>query len=126
MPQCEQRNLSMMMDLYELTMANGYFADGQNTANMVTFDVFYRKNPDGGGFAVFAGLEQIVEYIVNLHFEEKDIQYLRSLGLFQEDFLAYLNDYRFHGNVDAFPEETIMFPNEPILSVTAQIGRAHV
>lgn len=121
MPQCERRNISMMMDLYEMTMANGYFADGKNTSDKVTFDVFYRKNPDGGGFAVFAGLEQIVEYIVNLHFEEEDIQYLKSLGIFQEDFLAYLKDYRFHGDVDAFPEGTIMFPDEPILSITAPL-----
>lgn len=121
MPQCERRNISMMMDLYEMTMVNGYFANGKNTSDSVTFDVFYRKNPDGGGFAVFAGLEQIVEYIVNLHFEEEDIQYLKSLGIFQEDFLAYLKDYRFHGDVDAFPEGTIMFPDEPILSITAPL-----
>lgn len=121
MPQCERRNISMMMDLYEMTMANGYFADGRDTADKVTFDIFYRKNPDGGGFAVFAGLEQIVEYIVNLHFEEEDIRYLNSLGIFREDFLAYLKDYRFHGHVDAFPEGTIMFPHEPILSVTAPL-----
>ena len=71
----------------------------------VSFDVFYRKNPDGGGFAIFAGLEQVIEYITNMHFEDEDIEYLRSLHLFKEEFLTYLRDFRFHGDVYAFPEE---------------------
>ena len=83
------RNLSMMMDLYELTMSNQYFAE-ENKDVSVSFDVFYRKNPDGGGFAIFAGLEQVVEYIQNLHFSEEDVEYLRSKNLFMEDFLQYL------------------------------------
>ena len=84
--QSDARNITMMMDLYELTMANGYFLQ-ENAKTRVSFDVFYRKNPDGGGFAIFAGLEQVVEYITNMHFEEEDITYLRSLNLFDEDFL---------------------------------------
>ena len=92
MKQNEARNLTMMMDLYELTMANGYFND-QDKDVKVAFDVFYRRNPDDGGFAIFAGLEQIVEYIENLHFGEEDIAYLQSLHIFTEDFLNYLKDF---------------------------------
>lgn len=120
MTQFGKRNISMMMDLYEMTMANGYYADC-NASNKVTFDVFYRKNPDDGGFSIFAGLEQIVEYIENLHFSEEDIEYFRSLNLFKEEFLDYLKDYRFQGDIDAFPEGTIMYPEEPILTITAPL-----
>ena len=120
MTQFDKRNLTMMMDLYEMTMANGYFSE-ETRADSVTFDVFYRKNPDNGGFAIFAGVEQIIEYIENLHFEEDDIAYLRGLQLFDEEFLEYLKDYHFHGNISAFPEGTIMYPNEPILTVTAPL-----
>lgn len=120
MKQSEKRNLTMVMDLYELTMANGYFNDGDKETK-VAFDVFYRNNPDRGGFAVFAGLEQIIEYIENLHFEETDIAYLRSLNTFTEEFLEYLKDFVFHGDIYAFPEGTIMYPNEPILTVVAPL-----
>ena len=120
MTQFDKRNISMMMDLYEMTMANGYFSDEGPKAR-VTFDVFYRQNPDQGGFAIFAGLEQIIEYIENLHFEEEDIEYFRSLSLFREDFLEYLADYRFHGNIRSLREGTVMYPNEPILTVTAPL-----
>lgn len=120
MSQFEKRNLSMMMDLYEMTMANGYFTEDK-AADEVTFDVFYRKNPDNGGFAIFVGLEQIVEYIENLHFDEEDIDYLRSLSVFNEEFLEYLKTYRFTGSITAFPEGTIMYPNEPVLTVTAPL-----
>ena len=82
------------MDLYEMTMANGYFSE-ENCNKKVVFDVFYRKNPDNGGFAIFVGLEQIIEYIENLHFEEEDIDYLRSLNLFEEQFLDYLCEFHF-------------------------------
>ena len=121
MSQFDKRNLSMMMDLYEMTMANGYFADPDAFKRKVTFDVFYRQNPDHGGFAIFAGLEQIVDYIENMHFEAEDIEYFRSLGIFSEAFLTYLKDYRFHGDVYAFPEGTIMYPNEPIITVYAPL-----
>lgn len=120
MTQFDKRNLTMMMDLYEMTMANGYFSE-ETMADSVTFDVFYRRNPDNGGFAIFAGVEQIIEYIENLHFEEDDIAYLRGLQLFDEEFLDYLKDYHFHGDISAFPEGTIMYPNEPILTVTAPL-----
>lgn len=120
MTQFDKRNLSMLMDLYEMTMAYGYFV-GHDAETRVAFDVFYRKNPDGGGFAIFAGLEQIVEYIENLHFGPDDIAYFRSLNLFDEDFLSYLENFRFRGDVYAFPEGTIMYPNEPILTVVAPL-----
>lgn len=120
MKQSEKRNLTMVMDLYELTMANGYFNSGDKESR-VAFDVFYRRNPDKGGFAIFAGLEQIIEYVENLHFEEDDIEYLRSLNTFTDDFLAYLKDFKFRGDIYAFPEGTIMYPNEPIITVVAPL-----
>ena len=118
MKQADQRNLTMVMDLYELTMANGYFNDG-DMETRVAFDVFYRKNPDRGGFTIFAGLEQIVEYVENLHFSDEDIAYLRSLNTFTDAFLDYLKEFRFQGDIYAFPEGTIMYPNEPVLTVVA-------
>lgn len=107
MSQFEARNISMMMDLYEMTMANGYFEDS-SVNDWGTFEVFYRKNPDSGGFAIFAGLEQVVEYIEGMHFEEDDIEYFRSLHLFSDSFLEFLRGYHFRGNISAFPEGTIM------------------
>lgn len=120
MGQSEKRNLSMVMDLYELTMANGYFNDGDKDTK-VAFDVFYRRNPYGGGYCIFAGLEQIVEYIENLHFTKEDIEYLRSLNTFTEDFLEYLQDFKFKGDLYSFPEGTVMYPNEPIITVVAPL-----
>lgn len=116
--QCDRRNLTMVMDLYELTMSNGYFLEG-GRGDITTFDVFFRRIPDNGGYAIFAGLEQIVDYIENLHFDDDDIEYLRSLHQFDERFLEFLRGYRFQGDVYAFDEGTIMFPGEPIISVTA-------
>lgn len=115
-----ERNLTMVMDFYELTMSNGYFLDKDKDVR-VAFDVFYRKNPDNGGFAIFTGLEQVVEYVQNLHFEEEDIAYLRSRNLFAEEFLEYLADFKFTGDIYAFPEGTIMYPNEPCLTVVAPL-----
>ena len=120
MTQFSTRNISMMMDLYEMTMANGYFANS-DTQPRVIFDIFYRKNPDGGGFAIFAGLEQILEYIENMHFTEQDIEYFASLKLFSQEFLDYLKDFRFTGDIYAFPEGTIMYPNEPCVTVAAPL-----
>lgn len=114
------RNLSMMMDFYELTMSNGYFQE-KDIDHLVAFDVFYRKNPDGGGFAIFAGLEQILDYIRDLHFTKKDIEYLRSQDIFAEAFLTYLENFQFKGDIYAFPEGTIMYPNEPIITVVAPL-----
>ena len=120
MRQSENRNLTMVMDLYELTMANGYFNSGDKESK-VAFDVFYRRNPDKGGFAIFAGLEQIVEYIENLHFADEDIEYLQSLGIFTKEFLDYLKNFEFRGDIYAFPEGTIMYPNEPIITIIAPL-----
>lgn len=120
MTQYDARNISMMMDLYEMTMAHGYFKEDQE-GDFATFDVFYRRNPDGGGFAIFAGLEQVLEYLENLHFDERDIEYLRSLKIYDEDFLRWLSGYRFRGDVIAMPEGGIMYPDEPILTVNAPL-----
>ena len=114
----DSRNPAMVMDLYELTMSHGYFKECDwNTR--VAFDLFYRKNPDGGGYAIAGGLEQIIDYIEHLHFEEADIAYLRSLKLFDEDFLTYLRDFSFKGDLYAFPEGTVIYPNEPVITVVA-------
>ena len=118
--QSMERNLSMVMDFYELTMSNGYFTD-QNKDTRVVFDVFYRKNPDNGGIAIFTGLEQIVEYVENLHFSDEDIEYLRDQKIFDENFLQYLRDFSFTGDIYAFPEGTVMYPNEPIITVVAPL-----
>ena len=114
-----KRNLTMLCDFYELTMSQGYFKCGIKD-RVVYFDVFYRDNPDGGGFAVVAGLEQIVEYINDLHFDEDDIVYLRSKGIFDEEFLDYLRDFKFNGDVWAIPEGTVVFPGEPLMTVRAK------
>ena len=106
-------------------MANGYFKQ-ENAQKKVAFDVFFRRNPDQGGFSVFAGLEQIVEYIEGLHFSDDDIEYLRSLHLFTEDFLEYLRNFKFTGDVYAFREGTIMYPNEPIITVVADLIQAQI
>ncbi len=118
--QFDARNLSMVMDFYEMTMSNGYFNTGR-PEDRVAFDVFYRRNPDGGGLDIFCGLEQVVEYIQNLHFDEEDIAYLRAQKLFTEDFLSYLANFKFTGDIYSFPEGTIMYPNEPILTVIAPL-----
>ena len=121
----EPRNLTLLTDLYELTMMQGYFK--QTDANeTVVFDMFYRNNPHGNGFAVCAGLEQAIEYIENLHFTEEDIAYLGSLGLFEEDFLEYLRTFRFTGDVYAIPEGTVVFPREPLIKVIAPIMQAQL
>ncbi len=119
------RNIAMMMDLYELTMANGYFLQEQS-GRKVAFDVFYRRNPDGGGFAIFAGLEQILQYLEGLHFGEEDIEYLRSLKQFDESFLEYLKDFRFSGDVYAFPEGSVMYPGEPVITIVADLVQAQI
>lgn len=120
MKQNQKRNLTMVMDFYELTMSNGYFKE-QDRDSRVAFDVFFRKNPDGGGYSIFAGLEQIIEYIRDLHFDEDDIAYLRERGIFEEEFLEYLQNFSFRGDVYAFPEGTIMYPNEPVITVIAPL-----
>lgn len=115
-----KRNIAMMVDLYELTMANSYFLT-ENHDQVVVFDLFFRKNPEKGGFSIFAGLEQVVDYITNMHFEKDDVDYLRSLGIFDEGFLEYLSNFHFRGDVYAFREGTIMYPNEPVITVVAPL-----
>lgn len=115
----DERNLTMLMDFYELTMANGYFKNGHRDT-IVAFDMFFRKIPDGGGFAIVAGLEQLIEYIENINFSNEDIEYLRERGLFEEEFLEYLKDFKFTGNISAIPEGTPVFPNEPLVTVKAR------
>lgn len=119
------RNLTLLTDLYELTMMQGYFYN-KDLNESVIFDAFYRTNPDGNGFAVCAGLEQVIEFLKDLHFEEDDIAYLKSTGLFREEFLSYLKDFKFTGNVYAIPEGTYMFPREPIVKVIAPIMEAQL
>ena len=111
-------NLTMLCDFYELTMSNGYFKNGFYKRTTY-FDVFFRNVPDNGGFAIAAGLEQVVDYIENLHFSKEDIDFLRSKKIFDEDFLDYLKDFRFTGDIYAVPEGTPVFPHEPILTVKA-------
>ncbi len=121
----DPRNFSMLCDFYELTMSNGYFQHGY--ADRISyFDVFFRNVPDNGGFAIAAGLEQVVEYIQNLHFSEEDIAYLRGRNLFSEDFLKYLANFRFTGDIYAVPEGTPIFPKEPILTVRAPAIQAQL
>ena len=111
-------NYTMLCDFYELTMSNGYFANGYKD-RITYFDVFYRRCPDGGGFAIAAGLQQIIDYIQDLHFSEEDIAYLRGRNIFSEEFLAYLKDFHFTGDIWAVPEGTPIFPKEPIITVRA-------
>ena len=119
------RNLSMLMDFYELTMANGYYELGLKD-EWVVFDLFYRKNPDNGGFVIAAGLQQAIEYLQNLHFSDEDIAFLRSKGIFSEGFLDYLRNLKFSGNVYGVKEGTIVYPNIPILTIEASLCEAQI
>ncbi len=118
-----KRNLTMLCDFYELTMANGYLKCGFGD-KYAYFDVFYRSNPDGGGYAIAAGLEQIIDYINDLTFTEDDITYLRSKKIFDEEFLSYLKAFKFEGDIWAVPEGTVIFPNEPVITVRAKAPQA--
>ena len=113
-----ERNLTLLCDFYELTMARGYF-NSPIKDQIAYFDVFFRKVPDGGGYAICAGLEQIIEYIKSIKFEKDDIDYLRSKNMFDEEFLNYLSAFKFTGDIWAVPEGTVIFPNEPIMTVRA-------
>ena len=121
----ERRNLSMLFDFYEMTMSGGYFRLGMQD-RVIYFDVFFRRVPDRGGFAIAAGLEQLVDYIRDLHFDEEDIAYLRSKNLFGEDFLDYLRQFRFTGDIWAVPEGTPVFPGEPLVTVRAPASQAQL
>ena len=119
------RNLTMLTDLYQMTMMNGYIQAGIPD-RIAVFDLFYRKNPGNAAFAVAAGLEQVIDYIENLHFDAEDIAYLRSLNLFDEKFFDYLKNFRFTGEIYAMPEGTVVFPYEPLLRVKAPIFEAQL
>ena len=121
----DKLNLTMLCDFYELTMSQGYFSTC--FADRITyFDLFFRKCPDGGGFAIAAGLEQIVQYIQDLHFSPEDIEYLRGRKMFSEEFLQYLANFRFTGDIWAIPEGTPVFPREPIITVRAPAIQAQL
>ena len=114
----DRTNYTMLLDFYELTMANGYFVSGK-ADEIAYFDVFFRDIPDGGGYAIAAGLDEVIGYIENLKFTEEDIAYLRSKKIFDENFLEYLKTFRFTGDIYAIPEGTPIFPHEPIMTVRA-------
>ena len=119
-----KRNLTLLTDLYELTMMQGYYEKVQN--ENVIFDVFFRQNPCNNGYSVCAGLDQVIDYIKNLHFTYDDVDYLRGLGIFKEDFLHYLSGFHFSGDIYAIPEGTVVFPKEPLLKVVAPIMEAQL
>ena len=113
-----KQNLTLMTDLYELTMMQGYFRNKDRNETVI-FDAFYRNNPMDSGYSICAGLEQVIDYVNNLHFEDDDIAYLRGKGIFDEGFLNYLKNFKFHGDIYAVPEGTPVFPGEPLLTVRA-------
>ena len=117
-------NLTLLTDLYELTMMQGYFES--HSSEVVIFDAFYRNNPCGNGYAIAAGLEQVIDYIKNLHFSDEDISYLDSLGIFHKDFLDYLRNFQFTGDIYAVPEGSVVFPREPLIKVIAPIMQAQL
>ena len=117
-------NLSLLTDLYQLTMMQGYYKSGNNKT--VVFDMFYRKNPSGNGYAIAAGLDQVIDYIKNLRFSYEDVAYLESLGIFDKDFLEYLRGFHFSGDIYAIPEGTVVFPKEPLLKVVAPLMEAQL
>ncbi len=120
-----EQNCTLLCDFYQLTMGNGYFQTGKRDT-IAYFDVFFRRVPENGGFAVCAGLEQIIEYIEGLHFDEDDIDFLRKKGIFDENFLRYLADFKFEGDIYAVPEGTPVFPFEPLVTVRAPAIQAQL
>ena len=110
----DRQNLTLLTDLYELTMMQGYFKNKEEN-NTVIFDAFFRTNPFGGGYSIMCGTEQLVKYIKELHFSKEDVDYLRSLGIFDEDFLNYLENFKFTGSIYSIPEGSLMFPREPMV-----------
>ncbi len=118
------RNLTLLTDLYQLTMMQGYYKS--KSKKTVIFDMFYRKNPCDGGYAIACGLEQVIDYIKNLRFSYEDIDYLRGLGIFDEDFLSYLSSFHFSGDIYAIPEGSVVFPMEPLVKVIAPIMEAQL
>lgn len=121
----DRQNLTLLTDLYELTMMQGYFRNKEENRNVV-FDAFFRANPFGGGYSIMCGVEQLVNYVRDLRFDAQDIRYLDSLGIFDRDFLDYLSAFRFTGDIYAIPEGTLMFPREPMVKVIAPIMQAQL
>lgn len=121
----DRQNLTLLTDLYELTMMQGYFKHKDQNETVI-FDAFYRSNPGDGGYSVAAGLEQVIQYIRELHFSDEDLAYLSGLGIFEQDFLNYLRDFRFTGDIYAIPEGTVIFPREPLVKVIAPIMEAQL
>ena len=121
----DRQNLTLLTDLYELTMMQGYFKNKDQNETVI-FDAFYRTNPCNGGYAICAGLEQLIAYIKELHFSPQDIDYLNSLGIFDDDFLNYLSNFKFSGDIYAIPEGTVIFPREPLVKVIAPIMEAQL
>ena len=119
------RNLSLLTDLYQLTMLQGYFEEKQANETVI-FDMFFRNNPHSGGYSVCAGLQQVIEYIEGLHFADEDISYLKTLNLFSDKFLSYLKDFKFTGDIYAIPEGSVIFPKEPIMKIVAPIMEAQL
>lgn len=119
-----KRNLEMIADFYEFTMANGYLEKNMN--DIAYFDVFFRKIPDDGGFAVFAGLEQIINFIKDFSFSKDDIKYLEERNIFSKKFIDYLSNFKFTGDIWAIQEGTVVFPNEPLITVKAPIIEAQL
>ncbi|TPB32741.1 nicotinate phosphoribosyltransferase, partial [Burkholderia pseudomallei] len=112
-------------DLYQLTMINGYFENGVHD-DIVVFDMFFRKNACKGGYTIVCGIDQLVEYINNLNFSNSDLEYLRGLNLFSDEFLDFLKDFKFTGDIYSVPEGTVMFPNEPIIRIKAPLYQAQL
>ena len=121
----EKLNMTMLCDFYELTMGNGYLLTGFKD-RITYFDVFFRDVPDHGGFAICAGLGQLIEYIQNLHFDPEDIEFLRGKQIFSEEFLNYLREFHFTGDIFAIPEGTPIFPREPVITVRAPAIQAQL
>ena len=120
-----ERNLTLLTDFYELTMMQGYFKE-KDANETVIFDAFYRNNPVGSGYSICAGLDQVIDYVKNLHFDEDDIDYLRTTGMFEEDFLDYLRHFHFSGDIYAIPEGSVVFPREPLVKIIAPIMEAQL
>lgn len=121
----DKRKLELVTDFYEITMSNGYFVKNMQDT-IAYFDVFFREIPDNGGYVIFAGLEQIIDYVKNLEFDDEDINYLKSKEMFSNDFLEYLRTFKFTGSIWAVPEGTVVFPNEPLITVKASLIQAQL
>lgn len=119
------KNLTLLTDLYQLTMINGYFENNVHN-DVVVFDMFFRKNACKGGYTIVCGIEQLVEYIENLKFSESDLDYLKTLNLFSDKFLDFLRDFKFTGDIYTVEEGTVMFPNEPIIRIKAPLYQAQL